>query len=93
MKPGAAAGSLVELDLCTHSPLLPGYPGYEWDLAVRLNSVRIVYLSRFIDELLCYFGSLLPNPLPLEHLPEHIREIERRKRGKAVQVDIRLTPG
>ena len=80
---GEDGGSKVDIDLRTHAMTSSSFPGHEWELNATLKAVRIIYRSRFISELLAYFGSLLPNPLPLDALPLEIRAAVERQRGEA----------
>lgn len=53
--------SFVELVFTSFSADDEDYEGYEYSLFGQLSEVRIVYLNRFIQEVVSYFMGLIPN--------------------------------
>ncbi|KAI3918587.1 hypothetical protein MKX01_041907, partial [Papaver californicum] len=53
--------SFVELLFTSFSVVDEDYKGYEYSLFGQLSEVRIVYLNRFIQEIISYFMGLVPN--------------------------------
>ncbi|XP_062073801.1 uncharacterized protein LOC133778015 isoform X2 [Humulus lupulus] len=53
--------SFVELDFTSFSTGDEDYRGYEYSFFGELSEVRIVYLNRFIQEVVGYFMGLVPN--------------------------------
>ncbi|XP_047340944.1 uncharacterized protein LOC124944671 [Impatiens glandulifera] len=53
--------SFVELDFSSFSVGDEDYAGYEYSLLGGLSEVRIVYLNRFVQEVVGYFMGLVPN--------------------------------
>ncbi|ONK73416.1 uncharacterized protein A4U43_C04F31270 [Asparagus officinalis] len=53
--------SFVELDFSSFSADDEDYCGYEYSLTGQLSEVRIVYLHRFVQEIVSYFMGLVPN--------------------------------
>ncbi|KAI3453469.1 hypothetical protein Pfo_010132 [Paulownia fortunei] len=53
--------SFVELVFCSFSADDEDYEGYDYSLLGQLSEVRIVYLNRFLQEVLSYFMGLVPN--------------------------------
>ncbi|KAL8141812.1 hypothetical protein V2J09_014844 [Rumex salicifolius] len=52
--------SFVELAFCSYSIYDDDYKGYDFSLHGQLSEVRIVYLNRFIQEVVSYFVGLSP---------------------------------
>ncbi|KAL3499805.1 hypothetical protein ACH5RR_038898 [Cinchona calisaya] len=52
--------SFVELVFCSFSPDDEDYEGYDYSLVGQLSEVRIVYLNRFLQEVISYFMGLVP---------------------------------
>ncbi|XP_057872719.2 uncharacterized protein LOC131078906 isoform X2 [Cryptomeria japonica] len=50
--------SFVELEFVSFNPEDEDYQGYEYSLVGKLSEVRVVYLNRFIQELVSYFMGL-----------------------------------
>ncbi|CAK9173344.1 unnamed protein product [Ilex paraguariensis] len=53
--------SFVELVFSSYSADDEDYEGYDYSLIGQLSEVRIVYLNRFIQEVVSYFMGLVPN--------------------------------
>ncbi|GAB2263603.1 hypothetical protein Droror1_Dr00025737 [Drosera rotundifolia] len=53
--------SFVELLFCSYSNDDDDYEGYDYSLTGQLSEVRVVYLNRFIQEVVGYFTGLVPN--------------------------------
>ncbi|KAJ7944655.1 pleckstrin-likey (PH) domain-containing protein [Quillaja saponaria] len=53
--------SIVELVFTSFSVDDEDYKGYDYSLSGELSEVRIVYLNRFIQEVVSYFMALVPN--------------------------------
>lgn len=53
--------SFVELEFCSFNVDDEDYMGYDYSLIGQLSEVRIVYLNRFIQEIVSYFMGLVPN--------------------------------
>ncbi|XP_031125724.1 uncharacterized protein LOC116028070 isoform X1 [Ipomoea triloba] len=53
--------SFVELEFCSFNVDDEDYEGYDYSLLGELCEVRIVYLNRFIQEVISYFMGLVPN--------------------------------
>lgn len=53
--------SFVELDFSSFSIDDEDYNGYEYSLVGQLSEVRIVYLNRFVQEVVGYFMGLVPS--------------------------------
>ncbi|GAB4857735.1 hypothetical protein Ancab_015642 [Ancistrocladus abbreviatus] len=53
--------SFVELLFCSYSPDDDDYEGFDYSLYGQLSEVRIVYLNRFVQEIVGYFTGLVPN--------------------------------
>ncbi|KAL8529518.1 hypothetical protein ACS0TY_006808 [Phlomoides rotata] len=53
--------SFVELEFCSFSADDEDYEGYEYGLLGQLSEVRIVFLNRFIQEIISYFMGLVPS--------------------------------
>ncbi|OVA12725.1 Pleckstrin homology domain [Macleaya cordata] len=53
--------SFVELLFTSFSVVDEDYKGYDYSLYGQLSEVRIVYLNRFIQEVISYFMGLVPN--------------------------------
>ncbi|CAN4127752.1 unnamed protein product [Withania somnifera] len=53
--------SFVELEFCSFNFDDEDYMGYDYSLVGQLSEVRIVYLNRFIQEIVSYFMGLVPN--------------------------------
>lgn len=53
--------SFVELVFCSYSPDDEDYPGYDYSLVGQLSEVRIIYLNRFLQEVVSYFLGLVPS--------------------------------
>nr|XP_027080056.1 uncharacterized protein LOC113703042 isoform X2 [Coffea arabica] len=53
--------SFVELVFCSFSPDDEDYEGYDYSLVGQLSEVRIVYLNRFLQEVISYFMGLVPS--------------------------------
>ncbi|KAA8522113.1 hypothetical protein F0562_012573 [Nyssa sinensis] len=53
--------SFVELVFSSYSADDEDYEGYDYSLCGKLSEVRIVYLNRFIQEVVGYFTGLVPN--------------------------------
>ncbi|KAJ7520814.1 hypothetical protein O6H91_19G024000 [Diphasiastrum complanatum] len=51
-------GSLVKLDFHSYNKEDDDYQGYDYSLFGKLSAVRIVFLYRFIQEVIAYFGAL-----------------------------------
>ncbi|XP_068635813.1 uncharacterized protein [Aristolochia californica] len=52
--------SFVELDFSSYSVDDEDYSGYDYSLSGQLSEVRIVYLNRFVQEVISYFVGLTP---------------------------------
>ncbi|GER35434.1 pleckstrin homology (PH) domain-containing protein [Striga asiatica] len=52
--------SFVELKFCSFSANDDDYEGYDYSLFGKLSEVRIVYLNRFLQEVISYFMGLVP---------------------------------
>eukprot|EP01018_Ginkgo_biloba_P007485 Gb_23775 [translate_table: standard] len=52
--------SFVELEFFSFNPEDEDYEGFEYSLVGELSEVRVVYLNRFIQELIGYFMGLTP---------------------------------
>ncbi|CAA0838075.1 pleckstrin homology (PH) domain-containing protein [Striga hermonthica] len=52
--------SFVELKFCSFSANDDDYEGYDYSLLGKLSEVRIVYLNRFLQEVIGYFMGLVP---------------------------------
>lgn len=52
--------SFVELVFCSYSPGDEDYEGYDYSLVGQLSEVRIIYLNRFLQEVISYFMGLVP---------------------------------
>ncbi|KAL3619418.1 hypothetical protein CASFOL_036988 [Castilleja foliolosa] len=53
--------SFVELVFCSFSADDDDYEGYDYSLFGELSEVRVVYLNRFLQEVISYFMGLVPN--------------------------------
>ncbi|XP_075505709.1 uncharacterized protein LOC142542773 isoform X1 [Primulina tabacum] len=53
--------SFVELVFCSFSREDEDYEGYDYSLVGQLSEVRIVYLNRFVQEVISYFMGLVPS--------------------------------
>ncbi|KAK9094958.1 hypothetical protein Scep_026427 [Stephania cephalantha] len=53
--------SFVELVFTSFSSVDEDYNGYDFSLFGRLSEVRIIYLNRFVQEVISYFMGLVPN--------------------------------
>lgn len=53
--------SFVELVFCSFNPGDEDYEGYDYSLIGELSEVRVVYLNRFLQEVVSYFMGLVPN--------------------------------
>nr|XP_016473057.1 PREDICTED: uncharacterized protein LOC107795012 [Nicotiana tabacum] len=53
--------SFVELEFCSFNVDDEDYMGYDYSIIGQLSEVRIVYLNRFIQEIVSYFMGLVPN--------------------------------
>ncbi|XP_071692229.1 uncharacterized protein [Rutidosis leptorrhynchoides] len=53
--------SFVELVFSSYSADDEDYAGYDYSLIGQLSEVRLVYLNRFIQEIISYFMGLVPN--------------------------------
>ncbi|XP_060207492.1 uncharacterized protein LOC132635217 [Lycium barbarum] len=53
--------SFVELEFCSFTVDDEDYMGYDYSLVGQLSEVRIVYLNRFIQEIVSYFMGLVPS--------------------------------
>ncbi|GAB2273666.1 hypothetical protein Dimus_008448 [Dionaea muscipula] len=53
--------SFVEMFFCSYSIDDDDYKGYDYSLFGQLSEVRVVYLNRFIQEILGYFSGLVPS--------------------------------
>ncbi|XP_020689359.2 uncharacterized protein LOC110104544 [Dendrobium catenatum] len=51
----------MQLDFCSYSEDDEDYGGYEYSLTGQLSEVRIVFLNRFVQEVLSYFMGLVPS--------------------------------
>ncbi|KAL6642664.1 hypothetical protein ACP70R_020845 [Stipagrostis hirtigluma subsp. patula] len=52
--------SFVEIDFSSYNVDDEDYCGYEYSLVGQLSEVRIVYLNRFVQEIISYFMGLVP---------------------------------
>uniref|UniRef100_A0A0Q3N5I8 PH domain-containing protein n=1 Tax=Setaria italica TaxID=4555 RepID=A0A0Q3N5I8_SETIT len=52
--------SFVEIDFSSYNVGDEDYCGYDYSLAGQLSEVRIVYLNRFVQEIISYFMGLVP---------------------------------
>ncbi|KAF8689392.1 hypothetical protein HU200_041935 [Digitaria exilis] len=52
--------SFVEIDFTSYNAGDEDYCGYDYSLAGQLSEVRIVYLNRFVQEIITYFMGLVP---------------------------------
>ncbi|XP_078437793.1 pleckstrin homology (PH) domain-containing protein isoform X2 [Wolffia australiana] len=50
--------SFVKLEFDSYGAEDEDYPGYEYSLSGELSEIRVVYLNRFIEEMLGYFNGL-----------------------------------
>ncbi|GMH29787.1 hypothetical protein Nepgr_031630 [Nepenthes gracilis] len=53
--------SFVKLVFCSYSAADDDYKGYDYSLFGQISEVRIVYLNRFVQEVVSYFTGLVPN--------------------------------
>ncbi|KAL0446423.1 UNVERIFIED_CONTAM: hypothetical protein Slati_1770200 [Sesamum latifolium] len=53
--------SFVELVFCSYNAEDEDYEGYDYSLQGELSEVRIVYLNRFVQEVISYFMGLVPS--------------------------------
>ncbi|XP_021768084.1 uncharacterized protein LOC110732449 isoform X1 [Chenopodium quinoa] len=53
--------SFVEIDFSSYDSDDDDYEGYDYSLSGQLSEVRIVFLNRFIQEVVSYFVGLAPN--------------------------------
>uniref|UniRef100_A0A0E0R2L4 PH domain-containing protein n=1 Tax=Oryza rufipogon TaxID=4529 RepID=A0A0E0R2L4_ORYRU len=52
--------SFVEIDFSSYNVDDEDYSGYDYSLSAQLSEVRIVYLNRFVQEIINYFMGLVP---------------------------------
>ncbi|KAL5230936.1 hypothetical protein ABZP36_029712 [Zizania latifolia] len=52
--------SFVEIDFTSYNIDDEDYCGYDYSLTAQLSEVRIVYLNRFVQEIISYFMGLVP---------------------------------
>uniref|UniRef100_J3N503 PH domain-containing protein n=1 Tax=Oryza brachyantha TaxID=4533 RepID=J3N503_ORYBR len=52
--------SFVEIDFSSYNVDDEDYSGYDYSLSAQLSEVRIVYLNRFVQEIISYFMGLVP---------------------------------
>ncbi|XP_031385571.1 uncharacterized protein LOC116199374 isoform X2 [Punica granatum] len=70
--------SFVELLFSSFSPDDEDYQGYEYGLSGQLSEVRVVYLNRFVQEVVNYFMGLVPsNSKDIVKLNDQITNSER----------------
>ncbi|EYU17855.1 hypothetical protein MIMGU_mgv1a0264941mg, partial [Erythranthe guttata] len=51
----------VQLVFCSFNADDEDYKGYEYSLVGQLSEVRVVYLNRFLQEVVGYFMGLVPS--------------------------------
>ncbi|KAF9624988.1 hypothetical protein IFM89_016808 [Coptis chinensis] len=56
----SGGSSFVELEFTSYSVVDDDYKGYDYSLFGQLSEVRIIYLNRFIQEIVSYFMGLVP---------------------------------
>ncbi|KAK9984845.1 hypothetical protein SO802_034370 [Lithocarpus litseifolius] len=90
--------SFVELVFTSYSADDEDYKGYEYSLFGHLSEVRIVYLNRFIQEVVSYFMGLVPNnSKPVVKLKDQVTNSEKLlttseiEGSPAVKLDLSLT--
>ncbi|KAJ0970742.1 hypothetical protein J5N97_018701 [Dioscorea zingiberensis] len=90
--------SFVELDFTSFSAADEDYNGFDYSLNGQLSEVRIVYLNRFVQEVVSYFMGLAPsNVESLIKLKDHISNSEKWvteseiEGSPAVKLDLSLT--
>ncbi|XP_042394059.1 uncharacterized protein LOC121984930 isoform X2 [Zingiber officinale] len=70
--------SFVELDFTSFSTDDDDYTSYDYSLTGQLSEVRIVYLNRFVQEVISYFTGLVPtNDDAVVKMKDHVTESEK----------------
>ncbi|GBG70050.1 hypothetical protein CBR_g4878 [Chara braunii] len=90
--------SLIQLELTSYSKEEDDYPGYDYQLNGALSAVRIVFLYRFIQELMAYFLGLVTAPQVQNTVKvvDKVRGIERlieqseMEGGLALKLDVSM---
>ncbi|CAI9095544.1 OLC1v1031527C1 [Oldenlandia corymbosa var. corymbosa] len=88
--------SFVELIFCSFNPDDEDYDGYDYSLTGQLSEVRIIYLNRFIQEVISYFMGLVPsNEIDVIKVKEQGADTEKSTKNAidgspAVRLDVSL---
>ncbi|PIN17888.1 hypothetical protein CDL12_09445 [Handroanthus impetiginosus] len=70
--------SFVELVFCSFNADDEDYEGYDYSLLGQLSEVRIVYLNRFLQEVISYFMGLVPsNSKDVIQIKDHATNSEK----------------
>ncbi|KAG8382461.1 hypothetical protein BUALT_Bualt05G0079700 [Buddleja alternifolia] len=70
--------SFVELVFCSFNAADEDYEGYDYSLLGQLSEVRIVYLNRFLQEVISYFMGLVPsNSKDVIQIKDHVTNSEK----------------
>ncbi|CAH9120085.1 unnamed protein product [Cuscuta europaea] len=70
--------SFVELEFCSFNADDEDYEGYDYGLLGELCEVRVVYLNRFIQEVISYFTGLVPsNAKDLVRIKDQVTNSEK----------------
>ncbi|KAL6008540.1 hypothetical protein ACLOJK_034053 [Asimina triloba] len=68
----------IKLDFCSFSSDDEDFRGYDYSLDGQLSEVRIVYLNRFVQEVVSYFMGLVPrDSMSVVKLKDHVTNSEK----------------
>ena len=79
---GTAEKSRTHVDVYMYNHLSPKFPGFEYDIRVKCDDVKVTVVFAFIKKVLGFFTMFLPPPIPVSALPEAERQAEVLRRGE-----------
>lgn len=74
--------SQTHVDVLMYNHLSSTFPGYEYDIRVKSDNVKVIVVYAFVQKLLGFFSGFLPPPIPISALPESERNAELLRRGE-----------